>query len=362
MSLGFEQAGFDVVAAFDAESRHIDTYRRNFPGTTAHVADLCEASWADLRSLSKVGRRRIDVVFGGPPCQGFSLCGHRDEDDPRNELLFEFVRLVREIQPRYFVLENVDGLMLDHSSRARRSLLRRIRYAGYRLVTPVRILDAADFGVPQRRKRVFFLGYRSGQRVPDYPRARPFRDESGRRCDLTVADAISDLPAIGNLRSLVYSDTYIGPLGVPTRYAAVLRGEIQERSDRARSRCQANGGLSGCSKTVHSTETRRRFARTANGKREPTSRFHRLDLKALAPTLRAGTDIDHGKHTAARPIHPVEPRCITTREAARLHSFPDWFQFHSTRWHAFRQVGNSVPPRMARAVANSVMNVLQRAR
>ena len=97
---------------------------------------------------------------------------------------------------------------------------------------------------------------------------------------------------------------------------------------------------------------------TAPGTTEPVSHFYRLDKSGIAPTLRAGSDRSRGLFTAARPIHPTLPRCITTREAARLHSFPDWFRFHPKKCHAFRQIGNSVPPKMAKALAQGLMNIL----
>ena len=112
--------------------------------------------------------------------------------------------------------------------------------------------------------------------------------------------------------------------------------------------------LTGCLLTRHSDLTKARFSATAPGSVEPVSRFFRLPTDGAARTIRAGTTKEQGSFTAPRPIHPKEPRCITTREAARLHSFPDWFRFHVTKWHGFRQVGNSVPPFLAKAVAKTI--------
>jgi len=120
--------------------------------------------------------------------------------------------------------------------------------------------------------------------------------------------------------------------------------------------------LTGCQRCDHNPDIVRRFQATNPGTLEPISRFQRLHLDRLAPTLRAGTGKDKGSFTAARPIHPTQARCITVREAARLHSFPDWFQFHPTQWHGFRQVGNSVPPNLANAVAARVAHALRASR
>ena len=105
---------------------------------------------------------------------------------------------------------------------------------------------------------------------------------------------------------------------------------------------------------MHTDLSKRRFLETRPGDTEPVSRFHKLDPEGVCNTIRAGTASDHGAFTSPRPIHPYSPRCITVREAARLHSYPDWFRFHVTKWHGFRQIGNSVPPLLARAVASKV--------
>ena len=139
---------------------------------------------------------------------------------------------------------------------------------------------------------------------------------------------------------------------------AIPPGEILDNSDLGEDRSNSDGPLKNSQRTRHLPNTRRRFSRTPNGTFEPISRFYRLSYDGIAHTLRAGTGPDRGSHTAPRPIHPEEPRCITVREAARLHSFPDWFVFDRTIWHGFMQVGNSVPPLMARAVAIEIMNAV----
>ena len=162
MSLGFKQAGFRVVGAFDSERRHVHAYKRNFPSASVHELDLRTATREDLFALADISSDQIDMVFGGPPCQGFSVGGTRALDDERNLLLYDFARLVRAIRPKYFVLENVQGLLIGHARAAADSFVRRVRLAGYRVVEDIQVLNAADYGVPQRRKRTFILGYQSG--------------------------------------------------------------------------------------------------------------------------------------------------------------------------------------------------------
>ena len=322
MSLGFEQAGFDIIGAFDAEQRCIDVYNTNFPKSPATCIDLSKAKGTDLLPASQ---RRLDVLFGGPPCQGFSIGGRRNPVDSRNLLIFHFARFVRELKPRYFVLENVGGLAMKHAAPVLKSFLRRVRYAGYKTVSPIEVLVAADFGVPQRRHRVFILGYHEDETPPSYPSRCGIHDDAGKEYFPTVWDAISDLPKIGKYASLFHSDCFSGDLGDASHYAQLLRGEKNDGPDFASKR-NVPDHLTGCLRTRHSALTISRFRSTPRGAQEPVSRYYRLHPRRDAPTIRAGTDRDHGQHTAPRPIHPYAPRCITVREAARLHSFPDWFQ------------------------------------
>lgn len=355
MSLGFEQAGFHVAAAFDSEQRHVETHRQNFPKTQVHIADLSKISGEYVLKVAGLPGQTLDVLFGGPPCQGFSLGGRRDLSDPRNSLILHFARLLREIRPRYFVVENVEGLLVGDAIKTVESFKRRVRRAGYEVVEPTRILDAADYGVPQRRRRLFIIGYREGLPAPSYPVPRGCVRPNGAEYVPSVWDAIGDLPSPNGSTILIDGHRYVGTLGPPSHYASILRGDVVDPSDKAEPRMKSESGLTGFFRTAHSPKTVNRFAKTKRGAAEPVSRYSRLDPDGLSPTLRSGTGPDHGSHTAPRPIHPVEPRCITVREAARLQSFPDWFQFHPTRWHAFRQIGNSVPPRMARAVAGTLI-------
>jgi DNA (cytosine-5)-methyltransferase 1 len=340
LTLGFHRSGFDVIASFDVDPINITTYHENFPHTLSVRADVSKLTGSEARKLIGLPESvDIDVVCGGPPCQGFSLIGKRLSDDPRNRLLVEFARLIGELRPKYFVIENVAGLMFGKARNVLAEALRLLRKAGYRWVTPIRILNSTDYGVPQTRKRVIVLGYRANQTSPKYPKKRSRK--------VTVREALGDLYVIGRRKSLLHRDEFAGKLGRSTAY-----------SRRLRSRSQAGVSLTGCQRCSHDPEVIQRFKKTNPGTSEPISRFHRLHLDRPSPTLRAGTGKDKGSFTAARPIHPTQPRCITVREAARLHSFPDWFQFHPTQWHGFRQVGNSVPPSLAWVVAKEIQSAL----
>ncbi len=217
---------------------------------------------------------------------------------------------------------------------------------GYEVVQPYQVLNAADHGVPQDRKRLFLLATRRGQAMPSYP-------EGAAR--VTVQDALGDLPDADQFDELLSSDHVVAKLGRRSDYVRRLRGEIVDPTDFSHARHWNPRLLTSSTRTAHTELSRRRFRETQPGAIEPVSRFLRLDPAGVCNTLRAGTDSARGAFTSPRPIHPYLARVITVREAARLHSYPDWFRFHATKWHGFRQIGNSVPPLLARAVASRLI-------
>jgi DNA (cytosine-5)-methyltransferase 1 len=157
LSLGFESAGFDIKAAVDIDPIHCATHKFNFPNCATVCASVSELTASQLRALPSIGKRQVDVVFGGAPCQGFSLIGKRALDDPRNQLVQHFVRIVLELQPSYFVFENVKGLTLGQHRRFLQETIEAFGDAGYAIRLPYQVLNAADFGVPQDRRRLFLL-------------------------------------------------------------------------------------------------------------------------------------------------------------------------------------------------------------
>ena len=349
LSLGFEQAGFDVVAAVEIDPIHSAAHKFNFPQCATICKSVIDVTGDELRKSAGIGKREVDVVFGGAPCQGFSLIGKRALDDPRNQLVYHFVRIVRELRPRYFVFENVKGLTLGPHRRFLQEIVEAFQEEGYEVHLPYKVLNAAEHGVPQDRRRLFLMGARKGQRLPDYP------EPSGR---VTVKQAIGDIPDAEAFSDLWSRDWTKVKFGRPSAYAAVLRGKSEDPNDFAHPRAFDPTVLTSSMLTEHTDLSRSRFAATEPGKTEPISRFLKLNLEGVCNTLRAGTASDRGAFTSPRPIHPVVPRVITVREAARLHSYPDWFRFHATKWHGFRQIGNSVPPYLARAVASQLMKAL----
>jgi DNA (cytosine-5)-methyltransferase 1 len=360
MSLGFEQAGFDVAAAVEYDPVHCATHEFNFPDCAAICRSVADIDGKYIREHSRIGDRPVDVLFGGAPCQGFSMIGKRALDDPRNSLVHHFVHLVVDLKASYFVFENVRGLTIGAHRKFLEEIIGEFRKRDYRVLEDYRVLNAAHHGVPQNRQRLFLMGARKGFPLPEYPEAT--HEVNGdaalgdlfRRSTPTVWDALRDIPEADDFEELLHRDWVKARFKKSTDYSAPLRGDKTDPDDYSVPREFDATLLTSSLRTVHTDLSKRRFLETRPGDTEPVSRFHKLNPEGVCNTIRAGTASDHGAFTSPRPIHPYSPRCITVREAARLHSYPDWFRFHVTKWHGFRQIGNSVPPLLARAVASKV--------
>lgn len=364
MSLGFEQAGFDIAAAVEIDPIHCAAHKFNFPHTAILPRSVMGLRASDIRIAAGLGTRPVDCVFGGPPCQGFSLIGHRALEDPRNSLVLEFVRLVAELDARTFVFENVKGLTVGRQRDFLEELVAAFDSAGYAVRLPWRVLDAAQYGAPQHRERLILIGARKGSMLPSYPSAvcdpaDGRHSHPGLPIGPTCKDALGDLPDADRFDSLTVNDAvWTSISGKPSSYAAELRCLSNDAWHSGYVRNWNPAVLTSSARTSHSGISRRRFAETVPGDVEPISRFFKLAPRGLSNTLRAGTDGARGAFTSPRPIHYKHPRCVTVREMARLHGFPDWFRFHATKWHGARQVGNAVPPPLARAIAIAVARAI----
>lgn len=350
LSLGFEEAGFDVVAAVEIDPIHASVHEYNFPKTATICADIKNISGDDIRRRAGLGKRDVDVVFGGAPCQGFSMIGKRALDDPRNQLIGHFLRIVNDIRPKYCVLENVKGLTIGKHAQFLSELIDELKKSGYNVLLPYKVLNAVDFGVPQRRERLFLIAARKGQVLPSYPVPRNEK--------VTVREAIGDLPDVDKFDHLWEDDSVDVHWQTRSRYAQKLRGLYPDADDFAYERKFNPNRLTASLRTKHGETSQHRFLATPQGETESHSRFFKLAWDGQSNTLRAGTDSARGGFTSPRPIHPVFPRVITVREAARIHSYPDWFRFNKTKWHGFREIGNSVPPLLARAVGAEIVKAM----
>jgi len=362
LSLGFEQAGFDVVAAVEIDPVHAAVHAYNFPNCAVIPRSVTALTGEQIRAAANLKGKKIDVVFGGAPCQGFSLIGQRALDDPRNSLVKDFVRLVSELDANYFVFENVKGLTVGKHRKFLEEIIETFDAAGYDVVNDWKVLNACMYGVPQDRQRLFLLGAKKGLRVPEYPSpitAKPGTMPGELPFGPTCNSALEDLPDAERFDELKFTDEVrVRRWAKLNEYAQIIR-------------CADDRGwyfgyrrewdpllLTSSMRSEHTELSRKRFGETTPGEVEPVSRFLKLSPTGVSNTLRAGTDSARGAFTSPRPIHYKWNRCITVREMARLHGFPDWFRFNETKWHGARQIGNSVPPPLARAVATSVLKAL----
>ena len=365
LSLGFEQAGFNVSAAVEIDPVHCAVHEFNFPETTVIPASVAELTGDEVRQRAGLEGQKIDCVFGGAPCQGFSLIGHRALDDPRNKLVLDFVRLVHELDAESFVFENVKGLTVGKHKAFLKELVEAFNSAGYECRMPWQVLNAGHYGTPQSRERFILMGVKKGRTLPEYP--VPTTNIAGRpklfpELDFgpSCAEAIGDLPNADTFETLTTSDAVkTDRFTAPSNYAAELRGLKNDAWHYGYLRDWNPNLLTSSARTGHSEISQRRFRQTEEGSIEPISRFFKLPQSGVSNTLRAGTDGARGAFTSPRPIHYRHARCITVREMARLHGFPDWFRFHATKWHGARQIGNAVPPPLARAIATKIMEALK---
>ena len=270
LSLGFESAGFDVAAAIEIDPIHCATHEFNFPYCATICRSVESIDSEQIRTMAGIGNAHIGVVFGGAPCQGFSMIGKRALDDPRNALLSHFVRLVLELEPAYFAFENVSGLAVGRQRDALEEMIDAFCPA-YRVLLPYKVLNAADFGVPQNRRRLFLIGAREGQELPSYP--QPIARK------ITVSEALNDLPDIDKYDDLTRRDWIKVNYGTPSAYASRLRGLLKDSNDYSRPRKFDATMLTSSLRTLHTTATRARFATTACGQVEPISRLHKLHAR-----------------------------------------------------------------------------------
>lgn len=343
-SKGFEQAGFDVRLGIDIWQDAVITYKANFPHAATIVGDISSLSGDDLLAAAGMSANEVDVIIGGPPCQGFSLSGKRMLDDPRNILYKSFVRMVETIQPKAFVMENVPGLVRLFSGQVKEQVIEDFTNIGYKV--EMRQLTASDFGVPQARTRVFFVGINKDKiKKPTY--SFPVETHgANKKPYVTCKDALSDLDFIGDSRLLADEAEY--ELPATSEYQQIMR----KKSDKLLNHVT----------TIHTEKTRSIIAMVPDGgnykdlpqelwsTRKVNIAWTRMDSKRPCFTI----DTGHNHH-----FHYQANRVPTVRESARIQSFPDDFRFIGIKTSQLKQVGNAVPPLLAQAVAESIITALE---
>jgi len=300
MSLGFQTAGFEILSAVEVVEVAADTHHLNFPKSHIFCGDI-----AEYEPLKFVKEKSVRVVVGGPPCQGFSVAGKRDPNDPRNKLFREFVRVVDELKPDYFVMENVPGILTMQKGKVAEAILEAFDEIGYSWVS-IAVLETAALGVPQLRSRAIFIGNAKGMPNP-FPAPILEKDQY-----IPIEDAISDLPPNTPLPDINHEWT---------RHSKKFIERI--------SKVKAGDSL------------------------YPTflDAYKRQYLGVPSMTIKE----NHG----GTHIHPTLNRCISAREMARLQSFPDDFIFTGSMKKAMWQIGNAVAPLMSEAIGKAILPFLK---
>jgi DNA (cytosine-5)-methyltransferase 1 len=368
LTLGLLNSGFDVLLSSDFSRPCADTHLRNMPLVPFLLGDVARLAGADLLHETGLAKGELDVLVGGPPCQGFSILGQRMLNDPRNSLFGDFIRLAGEIRPRVAVIENVPGLATLHGGVLLRRIGEAFRELGYS-VTCAELL-AAQYGVPQMRWRMFFIASREdlGDQRVGFPHPthgdlgigdlvpnRTVRPEQYRGF-VTIGDAISDLPPIASGQN---SSTYASK--PRSAYQVAMREGAQTLTNHYAPRLSA-ANLERIQHLQPGQDWRDLPRELLPAgmlrahRKDHTRRYRRMTWDGVARSIITRfRDPKSGEYT-----HPEQTRTISIREAARIQSFPDWFVFEGSHTDQYDQVGNAVPPLLARAVGNSIRSLLDR--
>jgi DNA (cytosine-5)-methyltransferase 1 len=357
MTLGFKWAGYNSLIASDIDENCGKTINRNFPNTKFILGDISNINRIDFDKL--INNREIDVITGGPPCQGFSLANknrNKVEDDPRNRLFYEYVKVIKWYSPKAFVMENVKGLLSMQKGEVIKTIINEFENAGIGYNVEYRVLKASDYGVPQNRERVILIGFRKDLNLyPEFP--------SKLNDIVTVDDAIMDLPQIQageGAEGMKYETKPNNNYQILMRkkselvYNHVAMKHTQRLIDRF-------GAIKPGQNLLDVWESHGAVKR-GNPEEKSQIKFsqnnQRLYGDRPAPTIAASFQSNF--------IHPYLNRNFTAREGARLQSFPDDFIFEGMRtkmsWEVglsqYQQIGNAVPPLMAKAVGEKIKDII----
>ncbi|MBY6066215.1 DNA cytosine methyltransferase [Leisingera aquaemixtae] len=347
LSEGLRQAGFKVLAGNDIDTHAGNTFAATHPDAKFLPGSIYDLSAQDFLRETGLKKYELDVLAGGPPCQGYSVYNHqRGMHDERSHLFKEYLRIVEGLMPKWLVMENVTGIMSAGEGEAFQAVLAGIRNLGY--TVEAEILRAEEYGVPQERRRVVFLGNRVGAPIvwPEKthgPDRKPFT---------TIRDALSDLPSLMN-----GEDKGIPDYRTPATSEYQL--ELRNGSSSVHNHSASKLGAINLERMKHIPQGgswrdvphELLPAGMQRAKRsDHTKRYGRMRWEGLSCTVLTKCDIHWGAY-----IHPEQDRSITVREAARLQSFPDWFHFTGPRTEQFVQVGNAVPPLLGKCIGKAIL-------
>jgi len=347
LSEGFRQAGFRVLAGQDFDEAAGATFASTHHGATFIPGPIQKVTASDLLRATGLKRGEVDVLVGGPPCQGYSVYNHqRGVNDPRAGLFREYLRIVEGVLPQWLVMENVTGITSIAGGAIVREIEMEMGRLGYRV--RMKILKAEEYGVPQERRRIFFIATRTAHPISfPTPTHGP-----GLSKFVTIWDAISDLPLI-KVPSKALVQAYAS--APKNDYQLMLRGReefvsnhVPPRLARVNEERMKHIPAGGSWRDIPYDLLPAGMRRAKRS--DHTKRYGRPRKSDLACTILTKCDLHWGAF-----IHPVQNRAITVREAARLQSFPDSFDFCGSRTDQYKQVGNAVPPLLGRQVALAVL-------
>lgn len=338
LSKGFLDAGYNVVLGVDFDDAALKTFECNHGSAKAMKLDLFNHDNIDvIISYLKKQKIELDVLVGGPPCQGFSIAGPRDMNDKRNSLYMAMVKLAERLKPKAIVLENVPGMLQTNNGIGAKRIIDDFSKLGYTMTA--KILYAPDYGIPQIRKRVFFVGLLNSEQIYEYPLPTCNPDKY-----VTCEDAIGDLPALINVYGEEVQDYECSPL---TDYQALMRKNSKKIYNHIGS--------------IHEPKTVEMLKMIPEGKNykalppELSSKFKYHEALTRYHSKRPSLTINTGHRSH---FHYKWNRIPTVRESARLQSFPDDFIFYGNKSEQYRQVGNAVPPMLGYVVAKQLKKYL----
>lgn len=352
LSYGFELANFKIDIAIELEKNYFESYKFNHPETLTLNEDITTLDCREMDDTYIKGEK-VNGIIGGPPCKGFSSVGNRRPDDPRNMLVFFFIKWVEYFKPRFFVMENVKGILTMGKGNVVEKIKQMYHEIGYKC--KLRVLLASEYGVPQLRERVFFIGTEDNSIEKIIIKKTHQNEGQKKNSDilppfLKVKDALSDIlhttPSNKNRSKIKVKDYDVPP---KTKYQAYLRKD----SDKLYDHIAPN----------HSLKVIERISHIEQGNNH-ASLPKKYQLKGGYPNIYGRLHLDNSADTITgncgcvsapgRFIHPTQNRAISVREAARLQSFPDNYRYFGSMRDMYRQVGNAVPPLLAKAIALAI--------
>jgi DNA (cytosine-5)-methyltransferase 1 len=335
LSLGLERAGLRCLGGIDHWPDAQATFESNLHPLRCHLSDLTRTTVDEIEAFFDVEVGQIDIVSGGPPCQGFSTVGKRNEADPRNLLWTHYRDLVAAIRPAYVLIENVEGMLVVRKGALADEVIASFGEIGYRM--KCRLLRAADYGIPQLRKRTIFFGWLDGLVEPQFPAVL-------RQTHVSVADAIFDLP---ELAPGEVANKYDRP---PT---TVYQRSRRKRCVRLANHEAANHPASLVEVLKHIPDGGNR--KSIPPRLQPASGFHNSYARLSSHKPAIAVTSNMRKPSSARATHPIQHRGLTVREGLRLQSFDDDFVVLGSRTSQYLQVGNAVPPLLGCALGTELL-------